>query len=48
MITRYVIIQEGGLLGSQAIAKDYEKRSVNVFAMSQVRHPLNHISHPLI
>jgi hypothetical protein len=43
-----VIIQEGGLLGSQAIAKDYEKRSVNVLAMSQVRDPSNHISHPLI
>jgi len=27
--------EEGGLLGSQAIAKDYEKRSVNVLAMSQ-------------
>lgn len=28
--------EEGGLLGSQAIAKDYEKRGVNVLAMSQV------------
>ncbi|KAF8914108.1 peptidase [Gymnopilus junonius] len=27
--------EEGGLLGSQAIAKDYEARSVNVIAMSQ-------------
>jgi leucyl aminopeptidase len=27
--------EEGGLLGSQAVAKDYEKRSVNVLAMSQ-------------
>ncbi|KAH9046050.1 peptidase [Lactarius hengduanensis] len=27
--------EEGGLLGSQAIAKDYEKRGVNVIAMSQ-------------
>jgi len=27
--------EEGGLLGSQAIAKDYEDRSVNVLAMSQ-------------
>ena len=40
MITRCVIIQEAGLLGSQAIAKDYEKRSVNVIAMSQVRRSL--------
>jgi len=40
VLTRGVIIQEGGLLGSQAIAKDYENRSVNVLAMSQVRHPL--------
>ena len=29
--------KEGGLLGSQAVAKDYEARSVNVLAMSQVR-----------
>ena len=29
-------IQEGGLLGSQAIAKDYESRNMDVFAMSQV------------
>lgn len=28
-------IQEPGLLGSQAIVKDYESRNVNVFAMSQ-------------
>ena len=28
--------KEGGLLGSQAVAKDYEARSVNVLAMSQV------------
>jgi bacterial leucyl aminopeptidase len=28
--------KEGGLLGSQAVAKDYESRSVNVLAMSQV------------
>ena len=28
--------KEGGLLGSQAVAKDYEARSVNVIAMSQV------------
>ena len=28
--------KEGGLLGSQAVAKDYEIRSVNVLAMSQV------------
>jgi len=27
--------EEGGLLGSQAIAKDYEARSLNVLAMSQ-------------
>ncbi|KIM90560.1 hypothetical protein PILCRDRAFT_187745 [Piloderma croceum F 1598] len=27
--------EEGGLLGSQAIAKDYESRRVDVFAMSQ-------------
>ncbi|KAG6837934.1 hypothetical protein H0H93_008328 [Arthromyces matolae] len=27
--------EEGGLLGSQAVAQDYEKRSVNVLAMSQ-------------
>ncbi|PPQ74908.1 hypothetical protein CVT26_011403 [Gymnopilus dilepis] len=27
--------EEGGLLGSQAIAKDYEARSINVIAMSQ-------------
>ncbi|OCH88312.1 peptidase [Obba rivulosa] len=27
--------EEGGLLGSQAIARDYEARSVNVIAMSQ-------------
>jgi len=27
--------EEGGLLGSQAVAKDYEKREVNVIAMSQ-------------
>ncbi|TFY79639.1 hypothetical protein EWM64_g4378 [Hericium alpestre] len=27
--------QEGGLLGSQAVARDYEARSVNVIAMSQ-------------
>jgi len=27
--------EEGGLLGSQAIAKDYEARNVNVIAMSQ-------------
>jgi leucyl aminopeptidase len=27
--------EEGGLLGSQAIAKDYESRNVDVFAMSQ-------------
>ncbi|PPQ77340.1 hypothetical protein CVT25_010922 [Psilocybe cyanescens] len=27
--------EEGGLLGSQAVAKDYEARSVNVIAMSQ-------------
>lgn len=29
--------QEGGLLGSQALARDYESRNVNVIAMSQVR-----------
>ena len=28
--------KEGGLLGSQAVAKDYEQRDVNVIAMSQV------------
>jgi hypothetical protein len=28
--------KEGGLLGSQAVAKDYEARSVNVVAMNQV------------
>lgn len=28
--------QEGGLLGSQAIARDYEARKVPVIAMSQV------------
>jgi leucyl aminopeptidase len=27
--------EEGGLLGSQAVAKDYEKREANVIAMSQ-------------
>ncbi|GLB33621.1 putative peptidase [Lyophyllum shimeji] len=27
--------EEGGLLGSQAVARDYEERSVNVVAMSQ-------------
>ncbi|EKM59666.1 uncharacterized protein PHACADRAFT_170253 [Phanerochaete carnosa HHB-10118-sp] len=27
--------EEGGLLGSQAVAKDYESRSANVYAMSQ-------------
>jgi len=27
--------EEGGLLGSQAIAKDYEARGINVLAMSQ-------------
>jgi leucyl aminopeptidase len=27
--------EEGGLLGSQAVAKDYQARSVNVLAMSQ-------------
>ncbi|KAH9052874.1 peptidase [Lactarius deliciosus] len=27
--------EEGGMLGSQAVAKDYEKRGVNVIAMSQ-------------
>jgi len=27
--------EEGGLLGSQAVAKDYEQRDVNVIAMSQ-------------
>ena len=34
----YVIIfqKEGGLLGSQAVANDYEARSVNVLAMNQV------------
>ena len=34
----YVIMfqKEGGLLGSQAIAKDYEARSVNVLAMIEV------------
>ncbi|KAF8205140.1 peptidase [Pholiota molesta] len=31
-VDRYL---EGGLLGSQAVAKDYEARSVNVLAMSQ-------------
>ena len=34
---RLMRIQEGGLLGSQAVASDYERRSVNVLAMSQVR-----------
>lgn len=29
-------LKEGGLLGSQAVAKDYEARGVNVLAMSQV------------
>lgn len=28
--------EEGGLLGSQAIARDYERRGVNVTAMSHV------------
>jgi bacterial leucyl aminopeptidase len=28
--------KEGGLLGSQAVAKEYEARGVNVIAMSQV------------
>jgi len=28
--------QEGGLLGSQAVAKDYEAKGVKVIAMSQV------------
>ena len=29
--------KEGGLLGSQAVAKDYEARGINVVAMSQVK-----------
>ena len=29
--------QEGGLLGSQAVARDYERKAVPVIAMSQVR-----------
>ena len=28
--------EEGGLLGSQAVARDYERRRVNVTAMSHV------------
>lgn len=28
--------EEGGLLGSQAVAKDYQSRNANVIAMSQV------------
>lgn len=35
--------EEGGLLGSQAIAKDYEARGVNVIAMSQVCPLINFI-----
>lgn len=35
-VARSDSIQEGGLLGSQAVAKDYQSRSVNVIAMSQV------------
>jgi hypothetical protein len=31
--------KEGGLLGSQAVAKDYEAKGVNVIAMSQVSGP---------
>ena len=30
-------LKEGGLLGSQAVAKDYEAKGINVIAMSQVR-----------
>ena len=30
-------MQEGGLLGSQAVANDYARRGINVYAMSQVR-----------
>lgn len=29
-------LQEGGLLGSQAVAKHYEAQGLNVYAMSQV------------
>jgi bacterial leucyl aminopeptidase len=32
----YAFPKEGGLLGSQAVAKDYEAKGVNVIAMSQV------------
>jgi len=32
--------EEGGLLGSQAVAKVYEKRNVDVLAMIQVRTSL--------
>ncbi len=36
-INVFELDQEGGLLGSQAVAKSYESRNVNVVAMSQVR-----------
>lgn len=39
--------QEVGLLGSQAVAKDYEARSLNVLAMSQVRPLLATCHYPL-
>ena len=29
-------LKEGGLLGSQAVAQAYEKKGINVIAMSQV------------
>lgn len=35
--------EEGGLLGSQAIAKDYEAKGINVMAMSQVCPSLDFI-----
>lgn len=34
-------LQEGGLLGSQAVAQDYAARGVNVLSMSQVDTPLH-------
>jgi len=37
MIPKQIVFpKEGGLLGSQAVAKEYEKRGTNVIAMSQV------------
>lgn len=40
--------KEGGLLGSQAVAQDYEKKGVNVIAMSQVGSILRDASAALL